>query len=275
MHIIDGKSLAAKILDEQKLRISQSAKKPRLAVLLVGQDSASELYVKRKQDAAAAIGAELIVKKIQTASTAELVSVIEHWNEDSDINGILVQLPLPKEIDTKTVIEKIALHKDVDGFRQGSPVISPTHEAVLRLLNETPMKLSGSQAVILANSKTFADPLAHLLAAGGVSVDIWNPDDIGTSDKDRLKEEIDLLITAIGRPGFVHASMLRDDVVLIDIGTTHIEGKVKGDADFESFKDTDTWITPVPGGVGPMTVALLMRNLVDLAYTSSPSGASE
>lgn len=248
---------------------------PKLAVLLVGNDPASAIYVKRKQDAANNIGAEMVIEAIPTASTAELISIIEHWNKDAAIHGILVQLPLPKDIDTEKVIEAIALHKDVDGFRIGSPAVSPTHEAVLRLINETPMQLSGSQAVILANSKTFADPLARLLGAGGVSVDIWNPDDIGTSDKDRLKEEINLLVTAIGRPGFVHASMLRDDAVIIDIGTTRIDGNVKGDVDFDSFNDTECWITPVPGGVGPMTVALLMRNLVDLAYTSNPSGVSE
>lgn len=275
MHIIDGKMLSEKILDEQKKRIRKLAMPPKLAVLLVGNDPASAIYVKRKQDAANNIGAEMVIEAIPTASTAELISIIEHWNKDAAIHGILVQLPLPKDIDTEKVIEAIALHKDVDGFRIGSPAVSPTHEAVLRLINETPMQLSGSQAVILANSKTFADPLARLLGAGGVSVDIWNPDDIGTSDKDRLKEEINLLVTAIGRPGFVHASMLRDDAVIIDIGTTRIDGNVKGDVDFDSFNDTECWITPVPGGVGPMTVALLMRNLVDLAYTSNPSGVSE
>lgn len=275
MHIIDGKSLAEKILDEQAARITARGIKPRLAVLLAGNDPASALYVKRKEDAAKKIGAELIVETAAAPSTAELVGIIDRWNQDSGIHGILVQLPLPRDIETEKVIEAITLKKDVDGFRIGSPAVSPTHEAVLRLINETPLQLSGAQAVILANSKTFADPLARLLAAGGVSVDIWNPDDIGTSDKMRLKEEVDILVSAIGRPGFVHASMLGENAVVIDVGTTHVDGKVKGDADFESFQNTNAWITPVPGGVGPMTVALLMRNLVDLAQTSNPSGTSE
>lgn len=266
MHKIDGKSLSEQILQDQATLIASMAHKPRLAVLLVGDNPASIMYVGRKHEAAERIGAEVVVEQRPAESDEEsLVDVIQAWNTDPSIHGILIQLPLPSNMNTQRLIDAITLEKDVDGFKSGSPVISPTHEAVLRLLAATPVKLAGAQSVILANSNTFADPLAALMRAGGMSVEIWHPDDIGPTMRDRLKSEIDVLVTAVGRPDFIHASMLKNDAVIIDVGTTKVGTKTKGDAELESFESSDVWITPVPGGVGPMTVALLMRNLVTLA----------
>jgi methylenetetrahydrofolate dehydrogenase (NADP+)/methenyltetrahydrofolate cyclohydrolase len=165
--------------------------------------------------------------------------------------------------------------KDADGFHpktieslmRGEPtIISPVHEGVLRLIAQTDIKITGAQTAILANSNIFADPLARLLSTAGASVEVLRPDDL---DRELL-HEADIIVTAIGRAGFIHASMIKDDAIMIDVGTNkNDDGKTVGDIDMHSFQNTNVWMTPVPGGVGPMTIALLLRNVFTLAKRRS------
>lgn len=263
MHHIDGKALAAKIRLEIAQEVKAFGRAPRLNVLLVGDDAASRLYVDLKQTAGKEAGIDVVVDHRTISSTqAELEALIEAWNADSSVDGILIQLPLPPTFDTAALINRIAIKKDADGFHPGNPnLLSPLHEGILLLINETPLKLPGIQAVILANSDTFAKPLEKLLSIGGVSVDVIRPDDINKT----LLEEAELVISAIGRPHFIPAALIKDGAVLIDVGTTRENGKTYGDFDIDSIRKTNCWLTPVPGGVGPMTVALLLKNVLRLA----------
>lgn len=263
MHLIDGKGLAAKIRLEIASEVKAFGRAPRLQVLLVGDDAASRLYVDLKQAAGKEAGIEVQVdhRTIQSTQT-ELEALIDVWNADTGIDGILIQLPLPSGFDTDALISRIAIQKDADGFHPNNPnLVSPLHEGILLLINETPLKLPGIQGVILANSETFSKPLEKLLSVGGVSVDVMHPDDINKT----LLEEAELVISAIGRPHFIPAAMLKNGAVLIDVGTTRENGKTYGDFDIDSILNTDCWLTPVPGGVGPMTVALLLKNVLRLA----------
>lgn len=263
MKLIDGKALAAKIRQELAHDVEVFGRHPRLNVLLVGDDAASRLYVDLKQQAGKETGIDVQVdQEPVTASQSELEARIDQWNNDPNVDGILIQLPLPHGFDTDALIRRIAIEKDADGFHPNNTnIISPLHEGILRLINETPLQLAGAQCVILANSETFSKPLARLLATGGVSVDIMSPDDIDKT----LLSDADLVISAIGRAQFIPGSMVKDGAVLIDVGTTREQGKTYGDFDRVSMEKTDCWLTPVPGGVGPMTVALLLKNVFRLA----------
>lgn len=280
MQLIDGKALATTIREEVAEDVRALARAPRLNVMLVGKDPASHLYVSLKKKAGEAAGIRVDVHTFDaTSNEAELFSNINEWNADDDVSGILIQLPLPDGFDESKIVSRMDPKKDADGFHpqtiaalmSGEPtIISPVHEGVLRLIAQTNVKLAGAQVVILANSKEFSDPLVRLFSTAGASANVMSPDDV---NRERLAEA-DIVVTAIGRAGFVHANMVKPDVVIIDVGTNkNNEGKTVGDADFESFRNADAWITPVPGGVGPMTVALLLRNVVTLAKQHSSSVA--
>ncbi len=263
MHLIDGQALAANIRKETTQDVAALGRRPRLNVLLVGNDAASRLYVGLKEKAGQEVGIDVTVSHHPaTASQTELETIIDTWNENPSVDAILIQLPLPPGFDTDALIQRIDMKKDADGFHPENPnLVSPLHEGILRLIASTPLKLPGTQAVIVANSNTFALPLEKLLQTGGASVEIMLPDDLVLS---RLSDA-DLVIAAIGRPHFLHAAMLKSDAILIDVGTTRENGKTLGDFDIDSIRETDCWLTPVPGGVGPMTVALLLKNVFRLA----------
>ncbi len=272
MQIIDGKALAATLREESAQDMLASGLKPRLNVMLVGSDPASHLYVSLKKKAGEEAGIRVDVHGFEaTVAEEELLATIGEWNTDPDVDAILIQLPLPYGFDESKIVASMDPAKDADGFHpktvealmRGEPsIVSPVHEGVLRLIAQTDIKMAGAQVIILANSSVFADPLIRLLKTAGASADIMSPDEL---NRDRLKE-VDIVITAIGRAGFVHASMLKENVIVIDVGTNKTDdGKTVGDAEFESFRSSDAWITPVPGGVGPMTIALLLRNVVMLA----------
>ncbi len=262
MHVIDGKALAASVREQVKKDVAALKHAPRLNVMIVGGDPASHLYVSLKKKAGEEAGIRVDVHGFEsTTSQDELLKTVGSWNIDPDVDAILVQVPLPEDLDADAVVAAIDPGKDADGFHPQSPVVSPVHEGVLRLIAQTDIRLPGSQVVILANSHVFADPLVKLLSVGGASVDVLDPDNL---NRDLLKDA-DIVVTAIGRLAFLHPSLTKDGAVIIDVGTNKTEdGKTRGDADFEAYKKTDGWITPVPGGVGPMTIALLLRNVVDL-----------
>ncbi len=272
MHLIDGKALAEQLRNELQETLKMSGKKPFLAVLLVGDDPASALYVKLKKKAAEEVGIRVdITHKDGTTSVQELIQLIQTWNNDPAVHGILVQLPLPAQYDEQIVIDAMDPKKDADGFHpenvaalyQGDVrIIPPVHEGILRLISQTPVHVNGARTVIIGNSEIFTKPLERLLTTAGAHVTRLGPDAI----EDERVKEANIVISAVGSPHLIKPSHVKDDAVLIDVGTTKLENeKLAGDVDGAAFENTDCWITPVPGGVGPMTIAQLLWNVYKLS----------
>ena len=272
MQRIDGKQLAQTIREEVKKEVQTLKKVPVLNVLLVGEDPASKLYVHLKQKAGEEAGVTVNIHHLLADTPDEqLFDLVESWNQDPNVDGILIQVPLPDEHNQDELTKSISPEKDADGFHpshfealnQGKiTILPPVHEGILRLINETPLKLAGAQGIILSKSETFAAPLQRLLGTAGMSIEVMPPDEI---DEEQLKEA-DLVVSAVGKLNFLKPDMVRDDAVIIDIGTNKTrEGKTQGDANLKTFENTDVWITPVPGGAGPMTIALLLKNVLKIA----------
>ena len=264
MNIIDGRALARAIREDVKQRIKDHETPPKLGVLLVGDDPASHLYVGLKEKAASEVGIRTDIRRMpKEASDDELLAIINAWNADPAVNGILVQLPLPNGHDTDRIINEMDPDKDADGFhpkniealeRGTGFIFSPVHEAILRCIASTGFDPRSKSASIIANSETFSHPLELLLRKTGFVTAAMHPD---TLDTDALKTS-DVVISAIGRAGFVKADLIKSGAILIDVGTSKDEqGKIRGDVDIDSVSSTAGWLTPVPGGIGPMTVALL------------------
>ncbi len=272
MHLLDGKRLADQIQTELKEQQASRTFTPTLAVMIVGDDPASHLYVRMKHRVGEELGLDIQIHPFPASTpTQTLIDQIHQWNQDRTIHGILVQVPLPVGHDESTIINEMSPDKDVDGFHPeniallegGNPtLLSPVHEGILRLINQAPVSINGVQTTIIGNSEIFTKPLAHLLETAGSIVHVMSADGL---DRDWLKTS-EIVIIAIGRAHFLKPKDVRDDAVIIDVGTTRDGNKkIWGDVDIERFTDTDCWITPVPGGVGPMTIALLMRNVIKCA----------
>jgi methylenetetrahydrofolate dehydrogenase (NADP+) / methenyltetrahydrofolate cyclohydrolase len=273
MQLIDGKRLAHGIREKIKAEITHLATPPGLAVLLVGEDPASHVYVNLKEQAAQEAGIRTDIRRLPSQTPDnELERIIAAWNADPAIHGILIQHPLPAGHDIDKLVNAMDPRKDVDGFhpatiarlRAGSAtVISPVHEAVLRSIAKTGVDPRGKSATILANSHTFAEPLAYLLQRAGFMTAHMNAE---TLNADTLRSS-DVIITALGRPGFVGPDIVKSsNAILIDVGTAKDDrGRIHGDVDATAFTAVDGWLTPVPGGIGPMTVALLLQNTLLLA----------
>jgi len=269
MNTIDGRALATAIREETKREISTLSDAPALAVLLVGDDAASHVYVGLKEKAAAEVGIRTDIRRLPPSATDdEIVGIIREWNDDPAIDGIIVQMPLPPGHDEDRLVAAIDPRKDVDGFhaenvaallRGESTILSPVHEAVLRCIAATGLDPREKSATIIANTDTFAAPLAYLLQRAGFTTAIMHPDAL---DGDLLRSS-NVIITAVGRAGFLGRDLVHPETVVIDVGTSRgADGKIHGDADRASFMGIDGWITPVPGGIGPMTVALLLNNVL-------------
>jgi methylenetetrahydrofolate dehydrogenase (NADP+) / methenyltetrahydrofolate cyclohydrolase len=277
MKRIDGRALAATIREEVRNEINTKDLHPGLGVLLVGDDPASHLYVQLKENAARDVGITTDIRRVAaTVRDEELINIIQDWNADANINGILIQLPLPTGHNTDAIVAAMDPKKDADGFhpvtvkklQQGDAVIlPPVHEAVLRLIAATGTDPRGKSVTVLANSQIFADPLTHLLQKAGCITRTMHPDEL---DGDILRSS-DIIVSAVGRAGFLGPDLVQPGAIVIDVGTSRDEvtGQIRGDADVAAFEQTDGWITPVPGGVGPMTVALLLKNVLTLT-TSLP-----
>ena len=274
--ILDGAALAQELRAEFKLRaeaLAAQGARPGLAVILVGEDPASQVYVRNKVNACAQAGfhSEKIV--LPADATAEaLLAKIADLNADPAIHGILVQLPLPKHIDADAVLEAISPEKDVDGFHaenigaltQGNPRFIPcTPHGVMKLLEKGEVSLQGKEAVIIGRSNIVGKPMALLLLAAGATVTICHSK---TADLGFHTRRADILVAAIGKPRFVSGDMIKPGAVVIDVGINRVPegqpdaGKLCGDVDFASAKEVASAITPVPGGVGPMTIAMLLAN---------------
>ena len=275
--LIDGKALAQgvreRLAKESADLLARTGVKPGLATILVGDDPASHLYVKNKQKASDAAGIYIADHKLPASTTqADLLALIEKVNGDSKIHGILVQLPLPKHIDSKAVLDAVSPHKDADGFHpynfgrlvEGHPVFEAcTPKGVIKMIESTGVPIEGKRAVVLGRSNIVGKPLALMLLQRNATVTICHSK---TKDLPAVCREADLLLVAIGKAKFVTADMVREGAVVIDVGTNRLpDGKVVGDVDFEPVSQKAGWISPVPGGVGPMTIAMLLDNTVESA----------
>jgi methylenetetrahydrofolate dehydrogenase (NADP+)/methenyltetrahydrofolate cyclohydrolase len=275
--LIDGKALALQVRErlatESAAVLAKIGMRPGLATILVGDDPASHLYVKSKQKACDAAGIYIDDHKLPASTTqAELLSLIEKKNADPRIHGILVQLPLPKHIDSKVVLEAVSPDKDADGFHPynfgrlvaGHPVFEAcTPKGVIKMIESTGVSIEGKRAVVLGRSNIVGKPLALMLLQRNATVTICHSK---TKDLPAVCREAELLLVAIGKAKFVTADMVREGAVVIDVGTNRLpDGKVVGDVDFEPVSQKAGWISPVPGGVGPMTIAMLLDNTVESA----------
>ncbi|HPD51948.1 MAG TPA: bifunctional methylenetetrahydrofolate dehydrogenase/methenyltetrahydrofolate cyclohydrolase FolD [Methanoculleus sp.] len=266
--ILDGKAVSEKRLELLKEMIEESGLYPRLATVIVGNDPASQMYVRMKHRACEQVGIGSIgIDLPADASTERVLEVVVKLNNDPDINGILVQLPLPPGVDTGRVINAVAPNKDVDGFHpcnigrlfSGDPLFAPcTPQGIMTILEEYRIPIAGKHAVVIGRSIDVGRPMAALLLNADATVTICH------SKTGDLKEEArraDILVSAVGKAKFVGPDMVKEGAAVIDVGINHDEdGKLCGDVDFEAVKDVAGAITPVPGGVGPMTIATLMEN---------------
>ncbi len=271
MTLLDGKALSQEVLSDLKSQIAALPRAPKLGVMLVGSDPASQLYVGLKKKRAEEIGMAVDLRTFFATTTAqELIAAIEQWNADPSVDGILVQLPLPKGIDTDSVIHHIHPSKDVDGFlafkadvKDHPGFVPPVHAAVLRLIQATGQPLEGLPGCIVGNSKVFTEPLQELLGAHGMRLKLI----IGPEQRERHDFAHDrVIVIAIGVPCWLGEKKIPDGAIVIDIGTNRLDdGVVVGDVDMRSIEDKPGWISPSPGGVGPLTVAYLLSNTVQAA----------
>lgn len=266
--IIDGKALAAKVRESLAEAVSRSEVKPRLAVILVGDDEASMVYDRNKQKAAVSVGMDCEIFHLPAETTQdELLALVDKFNADKTVNGILVQLPLPQHIDKSAVLARISPEKDVDGFSpynsgllsSGAPVelIAATPKAVVSLLQSTGLELRGKHAVIIGRSSIVGRPLVSLLLNQDCTVSVVHSK---TENIREITRQADFLIAACGCAGLVKKDWIKKGAVVIDVGINRQDGRLCGDVDFEDVRNTASFITPVPGGVGPMTVAMLLDN---------------
>jgi len=274
--IIDGNALAKKIRLEIASRTATLVKKgikPGLAVLLVGEDPASQVYVRNKVKACEEAGMHSLLERLPADLTEDaLLKRIHELNLDPSIHGILVQLPLPKHLNSHIVIESIAPEKDVDGFHVanagalmiGAPLFRPcTPYGCMKMLESIDCPIRGARAVIVGASNIVGKPMAMLLLQAGATVTICNSK---TKDLSAHTKEADILVVATGRPKMITAEMVKPGAVVIDVGINRMDdGKLCGDVDFESVKTVASAITPVPGGVGPMTITMLLLNTLEAA----------
>lgn len=272
--IIDGKFISQTIKDELRDRVNklkEEGKEVSLAVILVGNDSASQVYVRNKKKACEYVGIRSLSYELpEETSEEELLKLIDDLNEREDCQGILVQLPLPKYIDSEKVLLRIDPKKDVDGFHPvsvgnlsiGNPgFVSCTPAGIIELLKRSGVELDGANAVIVGRSNIVGKPMAMLLLRENCTVTIAHSH---TRNLSEVTSRADILIAAIGKPKFFKAKDIKENAVVIDVGMDRDEnGKLCGDVDYEDMLPKVSKITPVPGGVGPMTIAMLMKNCVD------------
>ena len=271
--ILNGKELSEKRLELVKQEIESSGLKPCLATVIVGDDPASQLYVRMKHNACEKVGIRSAGTELPgTSTTEDVIAAVEKLNADESVHGILVQLPLPKGIDTEAVIEAVIPEKDVDGFHplnngrlfSGRPDFVPcTPGGIMTLLKEYDINPAGKKAVVIGRSVDVGRPMAALLINADATVTVCHSKSKDLSEK---ASKADILVCAIGKAKFVGPEMVKMGAVVIDVGTNRGEdGKLYGDVDFEKVEPIASAITPVPGGVGPMTIATLMENTLESA----------
>ena len=279
--ILDGKSLAAATRSALKAKVEalvQRGVRPGLTVIIAGEDPASRVYVRNKTLAAGEIGVRSqLIEYPNDVSQSELLGRVAALNADRQVHGILVQLPLPKHIDAARVLEAIAPAKDVDGFHEanlgalvaGRPGVVPcTPLGCMRLIEHAGVPVAGRHAVVVGRSNIVGKPVALLLLQKDASVTICHSK---SKDLSQLTRQADILVAAVGRAKLVGAGMVKPGACVIDVGVNRLpDGTLAGDVDFEAVKEVAGWITPVPGGVGPMTIAMLLENCIRAAAREKP-----
>lgn len=271
--IIDGKAISLQIKDELKKRVAEENIKATLAVIQVGNDPASSVYVGNKKKACEYIGIGSRSFELPEETTQdELIELIDRLNADDEINGILVQLPVPKHINDKVIIERIAPQKDVDGFSPvsvgnlciGNPgLVSCTPAGIIELLKRSGIGIEGKECVVIGRSNIVGKPMALLLLANNATVTVCHS---RTRDLKSICKRADILVAAVGKPRMIDSGYVKEGAVVIDVGIHRMDnGKLCGDVDYDDVLDHVSAITPVPGGVGPMTIAMLMVNCVNAA----------
>ena len=273
--IIDGKSIAKELRESLAPRVAALKEQgitPGLTVIVVGDDPASAIYVRNKERACVKLGMNSQVLRFPAETTQEeILNTVRLLNQDDSVHGILVQLPLPRHIDEQAVLRAIDPDKDVDGFHamnagrlmNGEPgFVACTPKGVMRLLEVSGVELDGKNAVVVGRSNIVGKPMALLLLQKNCTVTIAHSH---TADLAAVTRSADILVVAVGRAGFITGDMIKPGAAVMDVGINRVDGKVVGDVDFESAKEVASCITPVPGGVGAMTIAMLMENTVEAA----------
>ena len=266
--ILDGKKLAGKILEKLENKLSIMDTKPHLVVILVGENPASQLYVGMKEKKAQQIGIKSTVLKYpENVEEKVILDKLNELNNDNDVDAILVQLPLPKHINEQTVIQTISPKKDVDGFTPENigrisigvePYAYPcTPKGILSLIDEYNISLEGKNVVVVGRSNIVGKPVAQMMLNRNATVTICHS---RTKNLENIIKTADVLVSAVGKHNIITKNNIKSGCVIIDVGTSRINGKTVGDVDFENVSDLASFITPVPGGVGPMTIASLMEN---------------
>lgn len=269
--IIDGKKVSLQVREEVKAEvgslISEGGPPPGLAVILAGEDTASKIYVRNKGRACEEAGIVSIQHNLPQSVTQEaLISLVKELNGRDDVNGILVQLPLPDQIDSNAVLETVSPEKDVDGFHpfnmgklvaNDAYLLPCTPAGIMEMLDRYQIPVKGQNAVILGRSNIVGKPMALLLMHSHATITVCHT---RTRDLPGITRDADILVAAIGRARMVTADMVKEGVVVFDVGMNRMDGKLCGDVDFEAVSQKASHITPVPGGVGPMTIAMLLKN---------------
>ncbi len=283
--ILDGKSIALEIRNEIAIEVAalmeQRGIQPCLAAVLVGDDPASQVYVRNKEIACEKTGIQSRLFRLPVAtSTSELLELLSHLNNDAKIHGILVQLPLPKQINERQVLDAVSPAKDVDAFApenvglisQGRPRFLPcTPHGVMQLLGRCEIEIAGKEVVVVGRSDIVGKPLVSMFLQKSGPLGPTNANSTVTcchsqsTDLTKITQRADILVVAIGKPNFITSEMVRPGAVVIDIGINRLGDKIVGDVDFESVSKIAGAITPVPGGIGPLTIAMLLRNTLAAA----------
>lgn len=277
--IISGKVMSEEIRSEIKQRTEKLKNEkgivPGLAVILVGNDPASEIYVKNKGKGCEEVGFHSeTIRMPENTGENELISLIRKLNQDPAIHGILVQLPLPRQIRENIVLAEIAPEKDVDGFHLlnvgslmtgNEGVIACTPKGALKMIKSTGVDLNGKEAVVIGRSNIVGKPMAMLLLHENCTVTVCHSKTVDLASHTR---NADILVAAVGKSKFITADMIKPGAIVIDVGINRIDGKVTGDVDFENVSEVAGWITPVPGGVGKMTISMLLENTLEAAERS-------
>ena len=275
--IIDGKGIAANVkkglAEEVKMFREEKGIVPKLCVVLVGEDPASQVYVRNKEKACDAVGMEGETRRIPASiKQDQLIELVRSLNKDKSVHGLLVQLPLPKGLDPIAVLNEISPEKDVDGLhptnmgkllRGEKPMhIACTPQGIMELILSTGVEIKGKEAVVVGRSNIVGKPVALLLLEKHATVTICHS---RTKDLGEVTRRADILVASVGSPRIVHGDMVKEGAIVIDVGVNRVENKLVGDVDFDGAKERASFITPVPGGVGPMTIAMLLKNTLNAA----------
>lgn len=273
--LLDGKTMSNELREKLALRVENLKARgvtPGLAVILVGEDPASQIYVKNKGLGCAQVGMHSVtIRMPETTTQQELETQIDQLNSDAAIHGILVQLPLPAGLDEAAALARIAPEKDVDGFHVVNAgklftgqkgVVACTPKGAMEMIRRTGIDLSGKEAVVVGRSNIVGKPMAMLLLQQNATVTMCHSRTQHLAEHTR---RADVLVAAVGKPRFITADMVKPGAIVIDVGINRVDGKVVGDVDFDAVKEVASWITPVPGGVGRMTITTLLENTIEAA----------